>query len=101
MALPFIIAGAIAAISVVVTIIFLPETNKHMGEVRHGKLFDFPILAKTLIHPAVGKTLQISLLYNTAFGILIFAYQPFLVKVIGIGPREISLIFTMIDVIGL
>lgn len=100
-ALPFIIAGIIAAISVVVTMIFLPETNQHMGEVRKGKLFDIPLLAKTLVHPAVGKTLQISLLYNTAFGILIFAYQPFLVKIIGVGAKEISIIFTMIGVIGI
>ncbi len=99
--LPFIIAGIIAALSVVVTMVFLPETNTHMGQVRKGKLFDFPLLARTLVHPAVGRTLQISLLYNTAFGILIFAYQPFLVKVIGIGAREISLIFTMIGVIGI
>lgn len=100
-ALPFIIAGIIATISVIVTLIFLPETNTHMGQVKKGRLFDFPLLARTLVHPAVGRTLQISLLYNTAFGILIFAYQPFLVKVIGIGPREISLIFTMIGVIGI
>lgn len=99
--LPFIIAGAIAALSVLVTMIFLPETNAHMGQVKKGKLFDIPLLIRTLVHPAVGRTLQISLLYNTAFGILIFAYQPFLVKVIGIGPREISLIFTMIGVIGI
>lgn len=100
-ALPFIIAGIIATISVFVTMIFLPETNKHMGQVRSGKLFDIPLLVRTLSHPAVGKTLRISLIYNTAFGILIFAYQPFLVKIIGVSARQISIIFTLIGLIGI
>ena len=40
-ALPFIIAAVITTIAVIITAVFLPETNKHIGEVKHGKLFDF------------------------------------------------------------
>src|SRR5579872_4182251 len=38
--LPFIIAGVIAIVAVLATVFFLQETNKHMGEVKEGKLFD-------------------------------------------------------------
>ncbi len=36
-----IIAGIISVIAVVLTALLLPETNKHMGEVKKGNLFDF------------------------------------------------------------
>src|SRR5260370_6033435 len=53
--LPFIIAAFITAISVIITWIYLPETNKHMGsQVVRGKLFDFPKLARALIDENVG-----------------------------------------------
>src|SRR6185295_11228608 len=39
---PFIIAGVITVIATIITALYLPETNKHMGEVKSGKLFDFP-----------------------------------------------------------
>src|SRR5258708_19075837 len=47
--LPFIIAAIVTAISVIITWAFLPETNKHMGQVTHNKLFDFPKLAKSVL----------------------------------------------------
>jgi MFS family permease len=47
-ALPFIISGVIAIIATVITWIYLPETNKHMGQVEHKKLFDFSGLYRSL-----------------------------------------------------
>jgi MFS family permease len=38
---PFVIAGVITVVAVILTALYLPETNKHLGEVKKGKLFDF------------------------------------------------------------
>ncbi|MGH2612959.1 MAG: MFS transporter, partial [Rhabdochlamydiaceae bacterium] len=54
--IPFIIAGVITTIAVILTALYLPETNKHMGEVQKGKLFDLPRLWHTLFDPNVGIT---------------------------------------------
>ena len=72
-----------------------------MGEVRKGHIFDFAKLVHSLIDPNVGPTLLISLFYFIAFGIYIFTFQPFSVKVMGFSTTTISIIFTLIGVIGL
>lgn len=100
-ALPFIIAGAISVVSVIVTAMFLPETNKHMAEVRSGKLFDFKRLYRALFDPNVGVTFLISMFYSVAFSLFIYAFQPFSVKMLGLDANHISLMFTAIGVVGL
>ncbi|MBI3341489.1 MFS transporter [Candidatus Curtissbacteria bacterium] len=100
-ALPFIIAGVVATIAVILTAILLPETNKHIGQVHKSKLFDIPKLLKATVDPNVGTTLLITLFFNTAFGILIFAYQPFSVKEMHLSANQIATNFTLIGIIGL
>lgn len=100
-ALPFIIAGIVAVLGVILTAILLPETNKHIGEVHKSKLFDFPKLLKAVVDPSVGVTLLMTLLFNTAFGILIFSYQPFSVKEMHLSANQIATNFTLIGIIGL
>ncbi|OIP57565.1 MAG: hypothetical protein AUK12_02685 [Candidatus Levybacteria bacterium CG2_30_37_29] len=99
--IPFLIAALISIFATIITILFLPETNKNIGQVRKGKLFDFKRLAGALVHPAVGKTLFVSFLYNIAFGALLFAYQPFAIKILHFTPAQIGLVFTMIGAIGI
>lgn len=99
--LPFIIAGVVSLIAVIITAVFLPETNKHMGEVRKGKIFDFSHLFHALVDKNIGPTLLISLFYFTAFGIYIYAFQPFSVKVLQLSVEKISAIFTAIGILGL
>lgn len=99
---PFIIAGVISLIATVVTMLYLPETNKHIGTiVQKGKLFDFPKMAQAMFHPAVGRVLIISFLYNIAFGILIFTYQPFAVKILHLTASQLGLVFTLIGGVGI
>ena len=98
--LPFIIAAIITAISVVITWIFLPETNKHMGEVAHSKLFDFPKLARAVKDEDVGHTLLVSLIYSLAFGLLIYAYQPFAVKILNFTSTQVAINFTIFGIVG-
>jgi MFS family permease len=98
---PFVIAAIISVIAVILTFIFLPETNKHIGQVQKGKIFDIAKLVKAAFDPNVGMTLIITLIYNVAFGIFIFAYQPFSVKVLNFSANQIALVFTLFGIVGL
>lgn len=100
-ALPFIIAAAISIIAVILTAIFLPETNKHIGETKHDKLFDFGKLIHALTNKTVGATLILTLLYFTAFSMFIYAFQSASVKVFHMSANQISLLFTLFGVLGL
>ncbi|HVT01728.1 MAG TPA: MFS transporter [Patescibacteria group bacterium] len=98
---PFVIAGFITLIAVAVTAIYLPETNKHMGEVAHsGKMFDFVKMAKSAFDPNVGATLLITLVYFLSFTMFYFGFQPFTVKVLHLTPQQISLLFALFGGLG-
>lgn len=98
---PFIIAGLISIIAVIMTFYFLPETNKHIGEVKKGKLFDFKILIHSLKNENVGRTFMITLFYFLAFGILISRFQPFARRVLLLPEQKIAFIFVLFGIIGL
>lgn len=99
--MPFVIAAVIATIAVIITALFLPETNKHLGEVHSSKLFDFGKLYHALFDPNVGVTFIITFLYSFAFSLFIYAFQPFSVKILHLDPQHISLLFTIFGVVGL
>lgn len=101
-AVPFIIAGVITMLAAAVTFLYLPETNKHMGEVKHGKLFDFPKLWNTLFDPNVGVTFIISLVFFLAFSCaIIYGFQPFTMNILNITESQNALLFTVFGTIGL
>lgn len=100
-ALPFIIAGVVSVIAVFATYFFLPETNKHIGEVHNKKLFDFKKLWHALFYPNIGPTLLITLFYFFGVFSFIYAFQPYLVKVLHLSVNEIALLFTLFGVLGL
>lgn len=100
-ALPFLIASAISFVAVFATIVFLPETNKHMGEISKAKLFDFGKMARSLFDEKVGVTLAITLFYFLAFSLFIYGFQPFTVRTLGLSANQISMVFTMFGVVGL
>lgn len=99
--LPFIIAGSVSILAVLVTALFLPETNKHIGQIEHKKLFDFPRLWHALFEGQVGRTLLISLLYATSFGLFIYALQPVALKVLHLTPQLLAVLFTVFGIAGL
>lgn len=99
--LPFIIAGVISLIAVIITAVYLPETNQHIGEVKKGKLFDFAKLYHALFDPNVGITLIITLIYYLGFFSFIYAFQPYLINVLHFSANQVSLLYTMFGVIGL
>lgn len=99
--LPFLIAAGLSTLAVILTYFFLPETNKHIGEVKKGKLFDFGKMFHALYDPNVGATLLITLFYFFALFSFIYAFQPYLFKELKLAPEQISLVFTLFGLIGL
>jgi predicted MFS family arabinose efflux permease len=99
---PFVIAGVITLIATVLTALYLPETNKHMGEVQKGKLFDFGLMWKTLFDPNVGITFVISLIFFLAFACsVIYGFQPFTMNILKMTQSQNALLFTMFGAVGL
>jgi MFS family permease len=99
-AVPFLIAAAISIIAVVVTVLFLPETNKHMGEIKKAKLFDLHALVHIITDKNVGITFVITLCYSVAFSMFIYAFQPFSVHVLNLSATQIAQIFMAIGIVG-
>jgi predicted MFS family arabinose efflux permease len=99
---PFLVAGGISILAVVITALFLPETNKHIGEVRKGKLFDFKKMWHALFDPNVGMTLLITMFYFLAFACaIIYGFQPFTKNVLGLSDTENALLFVLFGTVGL
>lgn len=99
---PFMIAGFITILAIIITAIFLPETNKFMGQVREGKLIDLPKLWHTLFDPQLGRTFLISLIFFLAFSCaIIYGFQPFTLKVLKITVTQNAMLFTLFGTIGL
>ena len=100
--IPFIIAGLITVVAIIMTALYLPETNQHMGEVKRGKLFDFAKLWHTLFDPNVGETFLISLIFFLAFSCaIIYGYQPFTLKVLHVNQQGNAILFTLFGIMGL
>lgn len=101
-AVPFVIAGVVTIIAAVLAIVYLPETNKHMKEVQHGKLFDFKKLWHTLFDPNVGVTFVISLIFLLAFSCaIIYGFQPFTMNILHISESQNAMLFTAFGTVGL
>lgn len=98
---PFIIAAGISLLAVILTAWLLPETNKHLGEVKQGKIFDFKKLFQALFDPNVGITLLIAFFYAVSFSLFYFAFQPFSVKHLHLSVNQISIVFVLFGIMGL
>lgn len=99
--IPFLIAGTISIVSVIVTTLFLPETNKHMGEVKSGRVFDLKKLVEAITYENIGLILFISLIFSLVFGLFIFAFQPFSVERLHMDVTMIAILFTLFGLVGL
>jgi len=100
-AIPFLIAAGVSIVAVVMTALFLPETNKRIGEVKDEKLFNFERLFHALTNKTVGTTLVLTLLFFTAFSMFIYGFQSSAVKFYHMSANQISFLFTIFGVLGL
>lgn len=100
--MPLIIAGVIACLAVVLTAVFLPETNRHRSEVSGGKLFDLPKLWHTLFDPNLGPTFLITTILFLAFSCaIIYGFQPFTLNILHLSLSQNAWFFTAFGLVGL
>lgn len=99
--MPFIIAGIVALISVLLTLVVLKETNKHIGEVKSKNAFNFKALISDIKDKNITSLLLILFLYTTGFNLFIYAFQPFAIRILEIDVVHISWIFTGIGIVGI
>ncbi len=71
------------------------------GVTSHKKLFDFKKLAKEMLNPNTGSTLLITFLWAFGFGMFIYAFQPFSLKMLHLTARTVSLVFVLFGAVGL
>jgi predicted MFS family arabinose efflux permease len=99
--LPFIIAGLVSFLAFILTYIILPETNKHIGEVKKSKVFDFTKMFRALGDKNIGPTLLISFFYFLSFSMYVYTFQPFALKTLKMTVNQISILFTAFGAIGI
>jgi multidrug resistance protein len=92
----FLVSSAIALVSLVVTILFLPETLQSRAK-RASSIFDIGLdnLVKGLAIPKIGILLIINFLIGTTFTIFTFAFQPYFIRVLGQSNQSLTLMFMM------
>lgn len=99
--MPFIIAAIISFIAVLLTWLFLPETNKHLGEVKARKFFDFKKIYHALFYPNTGQTLLITMFFFLGIFSFIYAFQPYSLKSLDLTPSQVSWLYTLFGLLGL
>jgi len=98
---PYIIAGILCIITLILTILYLPETNKHIGKVEESNPFDFSRMIKAATQKPIGYILLTTFFYALSFSLVFFAFQPFCLKVLNLDASHISILFTVLGSSGL
>jgi predicted MFS family arabinose efflux permease len=95
----FLVSSAIAAIGLVLTICFLPETLKQKSE---ANIFDLGLkdLIRGLTFPKLGILFIINLCVGTTFTLFTFAFQPYYLKVLHQDNNSLTLLFFAIGIVG-
>ncbi|ELS30835.1 MULTISPECIES: MFS transporter [Pseudanabaena] len=97
----FLVSGTIAAIALLLTIFFLPETLKIKAQ-KSQNFFDLGLdkLITGLYMPKIGILLVINFLTGLTFNMFTFAFQPYFLQVIKQNSDTLTLMFLMFGVLG-
>lgn len=92
----FLVSSGLAAIALLVTCFFLPETLEAKAE-KATNIFDIGLgnLIKGLTIPRVGILLIINFLIGTTFTVFTFAFQPYFIHVLGQNSQSLTLMFML------
>jgi predicted MFS family arabinose efflux permease len=98
----FLASSLFAGFSLLVTILFLPETLKQKSNTLQN-IFDLGLenLVKGAFMPKVGILLVINLLIGTTFTIFTYAFQPYFIHVLSQTSQSLTLMFVTFGVMGL
>ncbi len=97
----FLVSSAVAAIALVLTIFFLPETLTQKAEPTTN-IFDLGLrdLIKGLTFPKVGILFVINFCVGTTFTLFTFAFQPYYLQVLHQDTKSLTLLFFAIGIVG-
>jgi predicted MFS family arabinose efflux permease len=97
----FLVSSAVAAIALILTIFFLPETLQTKVD-NNANIFDLGLrdLVKGLTFPKLGILFIINLCVGTTFTLFTFAFQPYYLKVLHQDTKSLTLLFFAIGIVG-
>jgi predicted MFS family arabinose efflux permease len=97
----FLVSSGVAAIALILTIFFLPETLPERTNT-NTNIFDLGLrdLIKGLTFPRLGILFIINLCVGTTFTLFTFAFQPYYLKVLHQDNRSLTLLFLAIGIVG-
>jgi multidrug resistance protein len=97
----FLVSAAVAAIALILTIFFLPETLP-VRERTGTNIFDLGLrdLVRGLTFPRLGILFIINLCVGTTFTLFTFAFQPYYLDVLHQDKNSLTLLFLAIGVVG-
>jgi predicted MFS family arabinose efflux permease len=97
----FLVSSAVAAIALVLTIFFLPETLKQKTATPLN-IFDIGLqdLLRGLTFPKLGILFIINFCVGTTFTLFTFAFQPYYLKVLHQDNSSLTLLFLAIGIVG-
>jgi predicted MFS family arabinose efflux permease len=97
----FLVSSAVAAIALIMTIFFLPETLQQKPDT-NDNIFDLGLqdLIKGLTFPRLGILFIINLCVGTTFTLFTFAFQPYYLQVLHQDTKSLTLLFFAIGIIG-
>lgn len=98
---PYIVAGCLCIATLIATILYLPETNKHIGKIEKSNPFDLTRMIKASFKKPIGYVLLSTFFYALSFSLVFFAFQPFCLKILGLHASDISILFTVLGASGL
>jgi multidrug resistance protein len=97
----FLVSAVFAAIALVITIFFLPETLTERPT-EQINIFDLGLrdLINGLTFPRLGILFIINLCVGTTFTLFTFAFQPYYLKVLHQDNKSLTMLFFAIGVVG-
>jgi predicted MFS family arabinose efflux permease len=98
----FLVSSGVAAIGLIITILFLPETLPPQQVDPNKNIFDLGLgdLIKGLTYPRLGILFIINLCVGTTFTLFTFGFQPYYIKVLHQDNKSLTLLFLTIGIVG-
>ncbi len=98
----FLVSSGVAAIGLIMTILFLPETLPPQKVEPNKNIFDLGLgdLIKGLTYPRLGILFIINLCVGTTFTLFTFGFQPYYLHVLHQGNKSLTLLFLTIGIVG-
>jgi MFS family permease len=97
----FLVSSVVAAIGLILTIFFLPETLPQKSTAKTN-IFDLGLqdLVKGFTFPKLGILFMINFCVGTTFTLFTFAFQPYYLHVLHQDSNSLTLLFLTIGIVG-